>query len=532
MSKYILVTSGGRSRLGKDVAVASVASLLKCCGLSVAIVKCVPYINVDAAKLSPYFHGGVFVTDDGSKADMDVGTYFRFTHISLTHVHSATTGKIYSEVIKNEQAGLYNVRIVQVVPRITDEIKRRILAVGLQSGADVVVVEIRDMVGDIELILFLKATRQLIREQGKSNILSIYITLVPELSGGELKTKPTKHSVEQPQETGIQPDILLRRVPLPLSKELRRKFALFCNVSPDAVFTSVDEEKTVYELSALFHRWDLERKILEKLSKTGYSTDISCRKKFLWDSNHPERTVTVTVICSRNVNADCWESARESFLRASVSSCQAELVLRKIDAKLLEPGENGYGLFSGADGIIIPGSTGQQGFLGILAAIRYTCEQPIPFLGIELCMQLMAVEAARTLLGQRNTDSTEFVRHSLYPVISFPEEQFCSGTICVINSGSALVAVKRGRLLSYVYHRAGTISECHGSKYSFNRCYTTGMESRGLIVSVQNIDDSAAAFEWVEYSCGIRIPYHPEFISRLKSPHLLFPDFIAAAVAS
>lgn len=530
MSKYILVTSEGYSRLGKDVADASVASLLKCYGLSVAMVTCVPYINVDAAKLSPYFHGEVFVTDDSSEADMDVGIYFRFTHISLTQAYSATTGKVYSEVIKNEQVVRYNGRIVQVVPRITDEIKRWILVVGFQSCAGVV--EIGGTIGDIELIPFLEAARQMIREQGKSNILSICTTLVPELSGGELKIKPPQYFVKQLQETGIQPDTLLCRVPIPLAKELRWKIALFCNVLPDAVFTSVDVEKTVYELSVLFHRRDLERKILGKLSKTGNSTDFSCREKFLWDSNHPKQTVTVTVICSRSVNADCWESARESFLRASVSSCRAKLVLRKIDMKLLEPGEDGYGLFSGADGIIIPGSTGQQGFFSMLAAVRYTCKQPIPFLGIELCMKLMAVEVARTLLGQWDSDSTGFVRHSSYPVISFLEELFCSGTTCVINSGAALVAVKWGTQLSYVYHRAGTISECHRNNYSFDWCYTTGMESYGVIVSAQNIDDSAAVFEWVEYPWGIGIPYHLEFISRPASTHPLFPGFIAAAVVS
>jgi CTP synthase len=281
MSKYILVTGGVCSSLGKGVASSSIGSLLECCGLSVAIMKCDPYINVDAGNMSPYQHGEVYVTSDGTETDLDLGNYSRFTNVSLTSANCITTGKIYEEVINNERAGRYNGRTVQVIPHITDEIQRQILMVGAQTQADVVIVEIGGTVGDIESIPFLEATRQLMRKMGKGNAISVHLTLVPIITGGELKTKPTQHSVKSMQELGIQPDILLCRTEKMLDEGLRKKIAKFCNVGMGAVFTSPDIDKTIYELPIVFHDQGIDAFILEKLKFPKHKADISSSKKYI-----------------------------------------------------------------------------------------------------------------------------------------------------------------------------------------------------------------------------------------------------------
>ena len=531
MSKYIIVTGGVCSSLGKGVAASSVGSLLECAGFSVAMMKCDPYINVDAGNMSPYQHGEVYVTEDGAETDLDLGNYSRFTNVTLTESNSVTTGKIYSEVIKNERAGRYNGRTVQVIPHITDEIKRRILAVGARSNADVVIVEIGGTVGDIESIPFLEAARQLIRELGKGNALSMHLTLVPILTGGEMKTKPTQHSVKQMQEIGIQPDVLLCRAEIPLDESLRRKIALFCNVSCGAVFSSIDVSQTIYELPVSFHEQGLDACIIEKLNLKKTAADISIWTDFLHKIQHPERTVCIGMVGQKNYLDDCFKSVRESLLHAAVSGCSARLEIRKIDAEALESGADAAAFFEGVSGIIVPGNYGQRGFLGLLAAVKYARENRVPYLGIDLGMQMMAVELARTVLGWQDADSTEFVQHTKHPVISLPEEQAGLAAAGIMKLGNVSVLLEPESALAAIYAAEhNLIQERHRSKYSFDRRYGAELSGCGLKMTAFAQDGMTEAFEWDGHPWGIGVQFHPEFVSKPSRPHPLFTAFVRASL--
>ena len=530
MSKYILVTSGVCSSLGKGVATASIGSLLECSGLKIAMMKCDPYINIDAGTISPYQQGEVYVTDDGAETDSDLGNYARFTNASISGENYITTGKVYEAVIRNERAGRYNGRTVQVIPHITDEIKRRILATGTKTGADVVLVEIGGTVGDIESIPFLEAARQLARELGRVNCITVHLTLIPTIIGGELKTKPTQHSVKQLQELGIQPDILLCRCEQQIDSDMKKKIALFCNVSTSAVFTSTDVEKTVYELPLLFHKQGIDKKILEKLGMDSKRTSIKPWKDFLERVQHPVATVTVGIVGKQDYLDSCYKSVQESLAHAAITSFGASLTIRKIDAETLETCGDSAPYFADVDAIVIPGNYEQRGFMGLLAAVRYAREHDVPYLGIDLGMQLMAVEAARSLLGWEDADSTEFMRNSTHPVISLPEEQRGVATSGVMKLGALPVIIDEGTRLHDIY-QSGRITERHRSKYTFDRRYAPDLASQGLLVSATEAEDGqTAAFEWVHHRWGIGVQFHPEFTSRPTKPHPLFTAFIAAAL--
>jgi CTP synthase len=515
--------------LGKGVAAAAIGSLLECCGLKIAMIKCDPYINVDAGNMSPYQHGEVYVTADGSETDSDIGTFSRFTTISPAREHSITTGQIYDEVIKNERAGRYNGRTVQVIPHITDEIKRRILAAGMRSEADVVIVEIGGTVGDIESIPFLEATRQLIRELGHTDAVSILLTLVPVLTGGEMKTKPTQHAVKKMQEIGIQPDILLCRAELPLDNELREKIALFCNVAPTCVFTSADVQKSIYELPVLFHEQGLDDKILLRLGFAGKTVSVRPWIEFLDKLDNPKKRVTVALLVKNDLLNDCYKSIREALHHAAVTSHNAELVITRIDAEGLEKEHDISHFFTDIDGILIPDNYGQRGFLGLLRAVKYAREHKLPYLGIDLGMQLMAIETARSLLKWEDADSTEFIRNTTHPVISLPEEQPGLAASGLIKLGSSAVTLVKGSKLCNIYN-SSTISERHRSKYAFNRRYLSDIEAHGLRAAASALDGQIEAFEWEGHPWGIGVQYHPEFVSRPLKPHPLFAAFIGAAL--
>lgn len=530
MSKYILVTSGVCSSLGKGVATASIGSLLECSGLKIAMMKCDPYINIDAGTISPYQQGEVYVTEDGAETDSDLGNYARFTSVSISGENCITIGKVYEAVIKNERAGRYNGRTVQVIPHITDEIKRRILSTGAKTGADVVLVEIGGTVGDIESIPFLEAVRQLCRELGRENCITVHLTLVPTIIGGELKTKPTQHSVKQLQETGIQPDILLCRCEQQIDEDMKKKIALFCNVSPTAVFTSTDVEKTVYELPLLFHKQGIDKKILEKLALDSKKTVIKPWKDFLERVQNPTAHVTVGMVGKKDFLDSCYKSVQESLAHAAITSFDADLTIKKIDAETLEACTDIAPYFEGVDAIVIPGNYGQRGFLGLLSTVRFARERNIPYLGIDLGMQLMAVETARSKLGWEDADSTEFVQHSAHPVISLPEEQGNSVTSGVMKLGAMPVNVCAGTKLHDIYQKE-LVTERHRSKYSFDSRYAEDMAANGLVISATAGEDGQAeAFEWQNHPFGIGVQFHPEFISRPTKPHPLFSAFIAAAL--
>ena len=529
MSKYIFVTGGVCSSLGKGVAAASIGSLLEGSGLKVAMMKCDPYINIDAGNMNPYQHGEVYVTADGAETDLNLGNYARFVNIELSSLNSLTTGKIYEEVIKNERSGRYNGRAVQVIPHITDEIKRRILTVGTKTGADVVIIEIGGTVGDIESIPFLEAARQLIREQGRGNTLSVHLTLVPAITGGDLKTKPTQHSVKNMQELGIQPDILLCRTEIPLEDDMRKKIASFCNVEKESVFTSIDVDKTIYELPIAFHRQGLDKVILTKLGRKDCRTDVSTWMNFIERLNRPKGKVRIGLLGRKTTFDDCYKSVRESLFHAAVTAHGLELIIRKIDAEEIEGASDINPFFKDIDGIIVPDNYGQRGFLGLLQAVRYARENNVPFLGIGLGMQLMAIETARNLLGHEDADSTEFMQNSSYPVISLPEEQAGLTAAGLMRLGNGVMKLSPDSKLAHIYGK-DLVTERQRGKYTFDRTYTADMESCGLITgSYSEADGQAESFEWKNHPWGIGVQFHPEFTSRPANPHPVFAAFIGAA---
>ena len=531
MSKFILVTSGVCSSLGKGVATAAIGSLLESSGLKIEMMKCDPYINIDAGTISPYQHGEVFVTEDGAETDSDLGNFARFTSVKLTNENLVTIGKVYEAVIRNERAGRFNGRTVQVIPHITDEIKRRILAMGSKTGADVVLVEIGGTVGDIESIPYLEVARQLSHELGKSNCMTIHMALIPTIIGGELKSKPTQQSVKKLQETGIQPDILLCRCDRLIDEDMRKKIAMFCNVGVGSVFTSTDIEKSVYELPILFHEQGMDKKIMDKLGLSDRTPDIKPWKTFVEKLKKPERKVTVAMVGKKDYLDDCFKSVRESLFHAAVTDYNADVEIKKIDAESLEEAESSeiYKIFEGIDAIVIPGNYGQRGFLGLLQTVKYARENLVPFLGIDLGMQLMAIETARSLLMWKDADSTEFIQNSTHAVISLPEEQ-SSVSSGIMKLGASNVKINTESKLFEIY-RQEVVSERHRSKYTFDRKYAADMESQGLFISaVSEEDGQTEAFEWTNHPWGIGVQYHPEFKSRATNPHPLFVALIGAAI--
>ncbi|MDD5928196.1 MAG: CTP synthase [Spirochaetales bacterium] len=532
MSKYILVTSGVCSSLGKGVAAATIGSLLEGYGLNITMVKCDPYINVDAGNISPFQHGEVYVTEDGAETDLDLGNFSRFTSINITNDNCITIGKVYDQVIRNERVGRYNGRTVQVIPHITDEIKRRILTIGAKSNADVVIVEIGGTVGDIESIPFLESARQLIHELGKNDVCTVHLSLIPVITGGELKSKPTQHSVKQLQEAGIQPDILLCRCEKEIEADMRKKLALFCNVSTDAVFASSNIDKSIYELPVLFHKEGIDKKIISKLAiKTEVpNSNIRQWTAFLNKLNGEGPKVTIAMVGKKDYLDECYKSVRESLFHAAITSFGAKLEIRKIDAESLEDTENFATAFEGADGIVIPGNYGQRGFLGLLKTVKYARENNIPYLGIDLGMQLMPIETARSILGWEDADSTEFIQNSEHAIISLPEEQAGLSASGLMQLGAATVKITKGTKLHDAYKKS-TIVERHRNKYTFDRKYSKDMTEHGLIpCAISELDKRTEAFEWENHKWGVGVQYHPEFVSRPTKPHPLFTAFIGAAL--
>lgn len=531
MSKYILVTSGVCSSLGKGVASGTIGSLLECSGLKISMLKCDPYINVDAGNISPYQHGEVYVTEDGAETDLDLGNFSRFTTVNLTNENCISIGKVYENVIRNERSGRYNGRTVQVIPHITDEIKRCIRHLGEKSKADVVIVEIGGTVGDIETVPYLEAARQFVREMGKHNAISVHLTFIPVITGGELKSKPTQHSVKQLQEVGIQPDILLCRCEAPVDDGLKKKIALFCNVAQNSVFVSPDVQNSIYELPQIFHEQGLDRAILDKLSLGNRTTDIRQWSGFIEKLNHPSKKVCIGMVGKKDYLDNCYKSVQESLFHAAVTGNNAEIEIKKIDAETLENAntDDVSAFFKGVDGIVVPGNYGQRGFLGLLATVKFARKQKIPYLGIDLGMQLMAIDTARDLCGWEDADTTEFIQNSEHPVISLPEEQSGLSSNVMKLGASGITILEKTKL--YSIYNSTEIVERHRSKYTFDRRYKDDMESHGLVISAKsNEDEQVEAFEWADHPWGIGVQYHPEFISRPTKTHPLFDSFISAAI--
>ncbi|MDR1286307.1 MAG: CTP synthase [Treponema sp.] len=529
MNKFIFVSGGVCSSLGKGVAASSLGALLEGRGLNVRMIKCDPYINVDAGTMSPYQHGEVYVTDDGAETDLDLGNYARFTASPLSRANSITTGQVYDSVIRKEREGRFLGRCVQVIPHITDEIKSRILAAAREDpNTDVVIIEIGGTVGDIESIPFLEAARQMIHESGKTNAISVHLTLIPEVAGGELKTKPTQHSVKAMQEMGIQPDVLVCRAPVMLDDATCRKIALFCNVDPEAVFTSCNVDTTIYEIPIIFFNQKLDQVVLNKMGVESRHANLDpwyfMMKKFAARNGK----VCIGIVGKYMELHDAYKSVYEALFHAGLE-CGVEVELVKIDSSGLEEKENPGAVLETVDGILVPGGFGQRGINGMVKAASWARKNGVPYFGICLGMQIMVMDWGRNVLGWEDADSTEFNQDSKHPVVSLLEEQ-----IDVKNYGGTMrlgksetMAIEGTRI--YAAYGNRQIWERHRHRYEFSNKYRKEMSESGLAIAALTPDGSLVeCVEWPNHPWGLGVQFHPEFKSKPTAAAPLFRDFIAA----
>lgn len=527
-TKFIFVTGGVVSSLGKGIATASIAALLENRGLKVTIQKLDPYINVDPGTMSPFQHGEVFVTDDGAETDLDLGHYERFTSARMSRLNNFTTGRIYEAVIQKERRGDYLGRTVQVIPHITDEIKTSIMKAA--GGVDVLLVEIGGTVGDIESLPFLEAIRQFKTDAGKENVLYIHLTLVPHISvAGELKTKPTQHSVQRLREIGIQPDILLCRCDRELSKELKSKIALFCNIDQDSVFTAQDV-KSIYDVPIYLHDEGVEEKIVEILNIWTRTPDLKEWKEFKKLRDSLTDKTTIGVVGKYVHLIDSYKSLNEALLHGGYAN-KTNLEVKYIDSEMLESGDPEKYL-SEVDGILIPGGFGDRGIEGKIRAVKYARENKIPFFGICLGMQLAVVEFARNVCGLKGANSSEFDEKTPYPVIDLMEEQKAVTTKgATMRLGAYPCVIEKGTRAQAAYGEK-EISERHRHRYEFNNEYLEKLSSKGLIVSGTCPQGNLVEMvELKDHPWFLGCQFHPEFKSRPFDVHPLFNKFVEASVA-
>jgi CTP synthase len=529
MKKYIIVTGGVCSSLGKGIAASSLGCLLNSRGMRVRMIKIDPYINVDAGTMSPYQHGEVYVTDDGAETDLDLGNYARFTMSPLARANSITTGQIYQEVIKKEREGQYLGRTVQVIPHITDRIKQRICAIGDDSDTDVVIVEIGGTVGDIESIPFLEAARQMIHEYGKKNVLSVHLTLIPEVSGGELKTKPTQHSVKSMLEIGIQPDVLLCRSPRFIDSQMRRKIALFTNVEFESVISAYDIKTTIYEIPLIYQQQKMDEIVLRKLDLPVGVCDMRAWQEIIDCHSNTREKVRIAFVGKYTDLADSYKSIDEALYHGGFANgVRVELV--KIDSERLEKEQDTGAFFEGIDGVLVPGGFGARGILGMVRAAQWAREHGIPYFGICLGLQVMVIEFARNVLGLEDADSTEFSPSCANPVVILLEEQInvknYGGTMRLGRSETRLL---EGCLPHGIYG-TDTIFERHRHRYEVSNKYRGQLEKAGFRIAGLTPDgELVECMQWADHPWGIGVQFHPEFLSKPVSAHPLFRSFIGAA---
>ncbi|THB65650.1 MAG: CTP synthase [Spirochaetaceae bacterium] len=528
MRKYIFVTGGVCSSLGKGISASSLGSLLESRGLKVQMVKVDPYINVDAGTMSPYQHGEVYVTDDGAETDLDLGNYARFTSATLTRANSITTGQIYQEVIQREREGRYLGRTVQVIPHITDRIKHRIFAVGESADVDVTIVEIGGTVGDIESYPFIEAARQIIHERGRENVISVHVTLIPVLPGDELKTKPTQHSVKEMREIGIQPDILLCRAPHLLDEDMRRKISLFTNVDPEAVISAYDVD-TIYAVPLAFHEQGADQLIVDRLGLECGEAKVKPWEKMVNVVRSPKKSVSIAVVGKYIELQDSYKSVDEALYHGGVAhGGRVELV--KIDSERLEKEGNLKTVFKDVSGILVPGGFGSRGVLGMIQTAQFARVNKLPYFGICLGMQIMVIEFARNVLGLEDADSSEFAPDSPNPVISLLEDQVdiqnYGGTMRL---GSNQSLLQSGTIIRDAYKQE-IIEERHRHRYEVNNKYREVLSQAGLILGGTTTDEKLVeSVQWPDHPWGVGVQFHPEFKSQPTRPHPLFSSFTAAA---
>jgi CTP synthase len=528
MARIIVVTGGVVSSLGKGIAAASLGLLLKSRGLRVTLQKLDPYLNIDPGTMSPFQHGEVFVTDDGAETDLDLGHYERFTGISVTRSHNVTAGQIYDSILSKERRGDYLGRTVQVIPHVTDEIKRRITSLALTTQADVMIVEIGGTVGDIESLPFLEAVRQL-RLEHRRETLFAHVTLVPFIkAAGEMKTKPTQHSVKELREIGIQPDILLCRSEAPLSSELREKIALFCNLPTEAVIDATDVD-SIYQVPQVFHRGGLDSLIVRELGLTASDPDLGTWNDFVTRVLEPEREATVAIVGKYTHVRDAYKSIIEAFVHAGAAH-RARVHLRWVEGEDIETSA-AAGLLNDVDGIVVPGGFGERGIEGKIAAVRHARERGIPFLGLCLGMQVATIEFARNVAGWSEANSSEFNPATTHKVIDLLADQADvtekGGTMRL---GAYRCALREGSLAARAYGRA-EVEERHRHRYEFNNRYAAQLQSRGLVLSGKCVGrELVEIVELPDHPWFLAVQFHPELKSRPHEPHPLFVDFVRAAL--
>ena len=529
MTKYIFVTGGVTSSLGKGIIAASLAKLLQARGLKVTIQKFDPYINVDPGTLNPYEHGECFVTEDGAETDLDLGHYERFLNINTSQANNVTTGRIYQTVITREREGDYLGKTVQVVPHITDEIKRRMLLLGGKDEYDVVITEIGGTVGDIESLPFIEAVRQLQWELPEEDCLIMHLTLVPYLKAAkELKTKPTQQSVKLMSANGVHPDIIVCRTEHPLNDEIKRKIALFCNVKSDAVIEAADAA-TIYEVPILMLREKLDLIVLKKLNITNYQEpDLTKWKQFLDKVRHPAKKVTIGLIGKYIELQDAYKSILESFIHAgAINDCKVYVV--NVHSENITT-ENVEEKLNGLDGLLVAPGFGFRGIEGKIIAVKYARENKLPFFGICLGMQMAAIEFARNVLNITEANSTEMDANTTDPVIDMMQEQkeitMKGGTMRL---GSYPCAIKENTLAHEIYN-TDQIFERHRHRWEFNNKYLPEFENAGMIAS--GINEQTGLVEIMEitnHPFFIGVQFHPELKSTVEKPHPIFVHFIKAA---
>ncbi len=526
--KYIFVTGGVVSSLGKGLAAASIGSLLEARGFSVTLQKMDPYINVDAGTMSPYQHGEVFVTDDGGETDLDLGHYERFTSVRVTRDHNITTGKVYFSVIQKERRGDYLGRTVQVIPHITDEIKSCIRR--NSRDADVTIVEVGGTVGDIEGLPFLEAIRQLKKDVGKENVIYVHLTLVPFMqAASELKTKATQHSVKELRAIGIQPDILLCRTDRYLPPSIKAKIALFCDVEEEAVITAKDVE-TIYEVPLVFHREGLDENIVKLLGLPERRSDLSRWEDVVRRVTNPRGHTRIAVVGKYVELQDSYKSLAEALVHGGIAN-EVRVDVDWVDAEDIErTGPASH--FASADAILVPGGFGDRGIEGKIEAVRYARERRIPYFGICLGMQCAVIDFARHVCGLAGANSSEFVPDAPHRVIDLlPEQRAVADKGGTMRLGLYPVVLSEGSTVSRLYGTS-IIEERHRHRYEVNNDYLQTLEKNGLRVSGVWVEKQLVeVIELADHPFFVASQFHPEFRSRPWDPHPLFAGFVAAAVA-
>jgi CTP synthase len=537
MAKYVFVTGGVVSSLGKGIAAASLGAILESRGIKVTHLKLDPYINVDPGTMSPFQHGEVFVTEDGAETDLDLGHYERFTSAKMGKRNNFTTGQIYESVIKKERRGEYLGKTVQVIPHITDEIK--IFIKRGAEGADVAIIEVGGTVGDIESLPFLEAIRQMGIQEGRQNACYIHLTLVPWIpTAGELKTKPTQHSVKELREIGIQPDILLCRADRAIPEEERRKIALFTNVQPEAVISALDAD-SIYKIPAMLHDQMIDEIVCHKLGILARAADLSVWKKLVDALEHPQHEVDIAFVGKYVDLTESYKSLTESLVHAGIH-CRSKVHIHYIDSEDVE--KNGPGALAAMDAVLVPGGFGRRGTEGKIAAIRYARENKLPYLGICLGMQLATIEFARHVAGFEGANSTEFDADTPHPVVALITEwQDREGRVekrdassdlgGTMRLGAQRCPIKAGTLAAKIY--GAEVNERHRHRYEVNNTYVPKLEAAGMVISARTPTEDlpemmelpAATHPWF-----VGVQFHPEFTSNPRTGHPLFIAYVQAAL--